>query len=351
MRRLKPYFVDFLDSGPLRPYILGRRLGSLPADIPLFREETFMKRFRNILIVTRGNKGDRRSLRRAVDLAKRNGADLSLMEVMEASDGEISRLNARFKDRDLRQLLIEDRKAGIDTLLQETDSTLSRLDVEFGVPFIKIIQHVHRYSFDLVIITAEGTGGLKQKLFGTTSMHLMRKCPCPVWVLKPSEHIRYRKILAAVDPVDTDNVAENLNRKIMELAVSMAGIEEAGLHAVHVWDVVGESLLRGRGGMSQEHVSAMIAEEKEEHRRALEALLKQHPAEGVRIKSHLLRGDPGKIIPDFASKNGIDLLVMGTVSRHGIAGLLIGNTAEQVIQRVDASVLTVKPLGFVSPVL
>jgi universal stress protein E len=41
---------------------------------------------------------------------------------------------------------------------------------------------------------------------------------------------------------------------------------------------------------------------------------------------------------------------MGTVSRAGIAGLLIGNTAEKVLPQVDCSMLTVKPEGFVTPV-
>ena len=45
-----------------------------------------------------------------------------------------------------------------------------------------------------------------------------------------------------------------------------------------------------------------------------------------------------------------DLLVMGTVSRGGLAGFLIGNTAERLLDRVDCSLLTVKPNEFVSPV-
>lgn len=309
-----------------------------------------MKRFKNILIVTNGSKSDRQSLRRAVDLAKRNDAKLSLLEVIEVSESEISRIGSKLKGRDLSGLFIEDRKAGIDALLKETDCSLSRLDVVFGVPFIQVIRHVHRYSFDLVVIAAEGKGGLKQKLFGTTTLHLMRKCPCPLWVLKPSVDIAYRKILAAVDPFEPDGVKENLNRKILELATSMAEIEKADLHVIHVWDVFGESLLLRRGGMTEGDVKAMISAEKEAHRRALEELTMQHPASGIVRKSHLFRGNPGEIIPEFVSKADVDLVVMGTVSRHGMAGLLIGNTAEQVIQKVDASVLTVKPLGFVTPV-
>ena len=60
--------------------------------------------------------------------------------------------------------------------------------------------------------------------------------------------------------------------------------------------------------------------------------------------------EAGALIPELALAKAIDLIVMGTVSRAGIAGLLIGNTAEKVLQQVDCSMLTVKPEGFVTPV-
>ena len=47
---------------------------------------------------------------------------------------------------------------------------------------------------------------------------------------------------------------------------------------------------------------------------------------------------------------GADLLVMGTVCRTGVSGFFMGNTAEQVLQQVECSVLTVKPDRFITPV-
>jgi nucleotide-binding universal stress UspA family protein len=65
---------------------------------------------------------------------------------------------------------------------------------------------------------------------------------------------------------------------------------------------------------------------------------------------HLLKGDPAEVIAGFAKTGRIDLIDMGTVARAGLGGLLIGNTAESILQRVDCSVLAVKPDGFASPV-
>lgn len=50
-----------------------------------------MKRFKNILIVARDRKDDRKSLHRAVKLAERNKARLSILEVIEIPEKEIDR--------------------------------------------------------------------------------------------------------------------------------------------------------------------------------------------------------------------------------------------------------------------
>jgi len=72
--------------------------------------------------------------------------------------------------------------------------------------------------------------------------------------------------------------------------------------------------------------------------------------ENLMHQVYLLKGEAGRLIPALAAANEIELIVMGTVSRTGIAGLLIGNTAEKVLRQVDCSVLTVKPEGFITPV-
>ena len=64
----------------------------------------------------------------------------------------------------------------------------------------------------------------------------------------------------------------------------------------------------------------------------------------------LVQGEPECAIATFIDRNGIDLVVMGTVARSGIRGLVMGNTAERVLQRLRGSVLAVKPPGFVSSV-
>jgi universal stress protein E len=88
-------------------------------------------------------------------------------------------------------------------------------------------------------------------------------------------------------------------------------------------------------------------------RRAAESLNKLKDSFGedlARVHLHLRRGGLEEVIPEFVVAHGVDLVVLGTVARTGIAGLLIGNTAERLLQRLPCSVLAVKPNGFVSSV-
>lgn len=60
--------------------------------------------------------------------------------------------------------------------------------------------------------------------------------------------------------------------------------------------------------------------------------------------------DPGAALSELAKKHDIDLIVMGIIARTGVAGALMGNAAEQVLERATCSVLTIKPNDFISPV-
>ncbi len=56
---------------------------------------------------------------------------------------------------------------------------------------------------------------------------------------------------------------------------------------------------------------------------------------------------PGGLI---AKRIEADLIVMGTVARTGVPGLIMGNSAETILSQIDCSVLAIKPPGFVSPI-
>lgn len=68
------------------------------------------------------------------------------------------------------------------------------------------------------------------------------------------------------------------------------------------------------------------------------------------VYSHVFWGIASQDIPKLAQQLEIDLLVLGSVGRSGIKGVLLGKTAEKLLNTRDCSILAVNPEGFVSPI-
>jgi nucleotide-binding universal stress UspA family protein len=168
--------------------------------------------------------------------------------------------------------------------------------------------------------------------------------------MKPGSREQYAHIMAAVDQDPFDPRRNALNTKIMDLATSLARREGSKLHVVHAWTAPAEAALRGRAGFMAEEVSRYVQNVWKTHTKWLDVLLKKSNMKTLNPRVHLLKGAAGEVIPELAKRERVELIVMGTLSRSGVAGLLIGNTAEKVLYQVNCSVLTVKPDGFVTPV-
>ncbi len=148
-----------------------------------------------------------------------------------------------------------------------------------------------------------------------------------------------------------DQTDSDLNRLIMDLATSLAGTESANLHVIHAWRLEGESMLRsGRARVSASEVTELLTSAEQSHKRKLDELLVDYDLSTESTQVNLVKGTASKVITSFSEAVDADLIVIGTVGRTGIPGLIIGNTAENVLQTTSASVLAVKPSGFVSPV-
>lgn len=306
-----------------------------------------MKRFKNISLIY---ECDEATLERAALLAKENRARLTIVHPLKETRAGWGRLAVGQKTIDVRKLVQQEHQARLKKVATFVKSFGVRpaTRVVVGEPFLEIIRDVIENRRDLVIMTAEGRGGIRERLFGSTSKWLMRKCPAPVLVMKPSRRKQFRKILAAIDPDITGDAHDTLNKLILTLAASLSTGEGAQLHIIHAWSLLGESQMRGAFGIPHADIDRALREEAGRRKALLQTLLKNHSVAHYQL--HLLEGDASDVIPKLVTKLGIDLLIIGTVCRVGIPGFVIGNTAEQVLDAIDCSVLTVKPEGFVSPV-
>jgi universal stress protein E len=312
-----------------------------------------MLNFRNILFVSRGLEDETEALKQALSLARNNKAALKALIVCPDFPEEMGDYKDKFK-----AALIEQLKASIQASLakikiNEVDLPV-QIDVEGGdTPAIRIIRKVLRDAHDLVIKEAEPKESGKG--FKAMDMGLLRKCPCPVWLTRPiKRHRKKMKVAVAIDPESSTLEGHDLSISLLQLANSLAVSCSGALDIVSCWNFEHENMIRGHTSawfqISENELDELVANRQNEHRVALDGLIVQANLAGANQHIHHIKGLPEQCIPDFISQNGIDILVMGTVARTGIQSFIIGNTAENVVQKLSCSLLALKPNGFISPV-
>ncbi|MGB5398160.1 MAG: universal stress protein [Gammaproteobacteria bacterium] len=322
-----------------------------------------MKRFKNILSVAEHGEDSLPALERAVALAENNQARLTVIDVIERMSAGIGMSAGGPISADLQAAMLSAHSKTLEDLVEPFRARVEiSTRVLVGVNFLEIIREVLRNGHDLVLKVAEDHDWL-DRFFGSEDMHLLRKCPCPVWLIKPRAQTAYRRILAAVDVNDALPAAElaeqaALNQQIFEMAAMLAFTDVATLHIVYAWEVVSEHALRiTMDSLPEERLNAYVEQARQHHAENLEifmdkvsANLGRDVAKKLKPRIHLVKGMARKEIPQLANNIKADLIVMGTVSRSGVPGFIMGNTAETILNQIGCSVLAVKPPGFITPV-
>ena len=311
-----------------------------------------MDRFKSILVASSPGYLEPRTLRAAIKLAEANRARLTIIDVLSSVPRLRKELQVEGRTVDVQAELLRHREEWLRNLVENTrGGSDTEVHVCVGEPFVEVIRHVLAHNNDLVIVGCREAEKWEAPEFGSGVMHLLRKCPVPVWVMRPSRAEKLR-ILALVDPDQEDRVRDSLNGLVLELATSLAQREGGELHIGHAWGLTGESTLRSSSfvQLPGEMVDVMVDAAEGVHREQLDLLLKRHNIEGVGAQVHLVAGEAGKVLPRLAEGLDVGLIVMGTVARTGLSGLIMGNTAETILRSVHCSVLAVKPEGFETPV-
>jgi nucleotide-binding universal stress UspA family protein len=313
-----------------------------------------MKRFRNILVVLGAGDAEAPLTARAIELARQNGARLTFVGVFESSTSMLPALLGGQTDAQAADEIaarIEPHLAAQLASASEAGVSASG-QVLRGVPYEEVIRAAVAGGHDLVMKRAAHPAGGRSRALDATDLQLLRKCPVPVWILKPSRRAARPRVLALVDPDPQDADRNRLNVTILELGWSLAQMQDGELHVGHAWRLMAEDTLRSSGflQMRADEVDAMLAEERRQRRRLVEQLVAAHAPAAVKPKVHLAKGEPAEALATLAARHRPDVIVMGTVGRTGLSSLILGNTAESLLPQVTCSVLAVKPAEFRTPV-
>ena len=307
-----------------------------------------MKRFKNILAVGSESRNFDRVIAEAASLASRNDADLRVLGVVESSRATRRVVLYDGSELDIEGILTDSLRDELLEAVGPFDDLDTRVDVARGRGFVEVIKAAVEDNHDLVFV---GTEVAKRRLAGSSmAMHLLRKCPVPVWVENGTDEMG-PDVAVAVGPFWEDGDHSMLNQTLLELGSSLAVIRGGTLHVIHAWRLVGESLLRrGRARPAPEQIDMMVVETKRKAEEDLENLLRTIEHIDVPTEIHFEQGEPETVVPAVLESIRPGVTVMGTLARAGLGGVLMGNTAEYILANTVSSVLTVKPPGFTTPV-
>lgn len=310
-----------------------------------------MRNFHNILYASTGLGNDIEGLKQALSLARNNGVDLTYLLLVP----ELPASQHAYRDRFLAFLNQEAQKAlesARAALNMGDDAPKVTMITEGGEtpPAVSIIRQVLRREHDLLIKEAEPLE--ESHGFMAMDMTLLRKCPCPVWLARPISRPRHEiRVAVAVNPESRDQPERDLSIRLLELARSLADDCSGELDICSCWDFEFERYLRGssRADIPDRNIHGAVDYAQAAHNTELNNLIHASAIGGV-IHLHRLKGRAEDRIPSFVRGRGVDILVMGSVARSGIAGFFMGNTAENIMRELNCALVALKPKGFVSPV-
>lgn len=302
--------------------------------------------FERILFVSTGLQNDTTALLSAMELAKRSQSDLDVSLVLPM----------------LPQNLVDYVPKFVGSVVSKFTDFIDSVKTQSGFtgtmhvsilhqkhPFVGIIKLVLQHHYDVVIKQVDSAN--HEKGFKALDMNLLRKCPCPVMLCRPGHEIHNASVAVAIDPLSEDQSGHALSVNLLRTALELTSGVDKPLDVLSCWDFSLEnSLTTGTWlSLSVDELTDEKEKYRADHLKALHQVLKE-VEEHERCNVQHINGFATIQIPQYIADQEIDLLVMGTVGRAGLEGFIFGNTAENILQSLQCSLLALKPEGFSCPV-
>ncbi|TKB50456.1 universal stress protein UspE [Ferrimonas sediminicola] len=301
-----------------------------------------------LLVVIDPDRVEQPALDRALHLARKTGAPITLFSVIFNLTYEKTALLSKTERDALRDGLIDKHHRQVEELVtplqQEGLSVDARVEWH-DRPFEAIIRYVLDNDVGYIIkSTQEGGNRLSATFFTPTDWHLIRKAPVPVLMVKEHDWPKEGKILAAIDIDAEDEVHRELNERIIQTCTSLAKLVDAQVHLVNGYPGLPDNLFIEQPEFNNLGFNISISKQHQEH---LEELGAKH---GIAADHcHARQGDPEEVIVAIAQDLDAELVVLGTIGEQGITATLLGSTAEHVIYNIGCDLLALKPSSFESP--
>ena len=309
---------------------------------------------RKILVDLRPRATEQPALERAEQLAAATGAALLLYlcDFLEPMTGGLF-----FHDETLRKARDDYVRELGDWLSARAAPLRERgLEIDTAVDwhtprYEAILMKADGAAADLIVRAARKRSRIDRLLLGATDWELVRRAPQILWLVKKQidPAAKALRVVVAVDPMHPSDEKAELDRKLVRTAAGIAGLFGGTLHLFHAYNpsaaVAPAASVSHHAAMPVLRMSSDLSAELKAARRgklAELAALADVPEERV----HLVPGQASPALQELVERHGMDVVVAGAVSRGRLERLLVGNTAEEILDDVDCDVVVVKPDGF-----
>ncbi|WP_114784841.1 universal stress protein [Botryobacter ruber] len=276
---------------------------------------------KRILVPTDFSEQSRNAFEVAVSLARKTGAAIKLLHVVDvpytanfSATGDlvlrdemdnlyVLKLLERTKVQ-MRELLGSVEHGGVD-VVQEVDSASI---------FRKIREVIHRDQVDLVVMGSKGASGMDEFLVGSNTEKVVRTAPCPVMTVKRRHpNFEVRNIVLASDFKHELDAAIDKVKEFQDLF-------QARLHLVYI---------NTPGAFESSRNMTTILESVAERYRLQNFT--------INVYNDILEEDG---ILHFVEDINADLIMMATHGRTGLAHILSGSIAEDLVNHTARPVIT-----------
>lgn len=297
-----------------------------------------MKYINNILVVMDRNNNDTRALERGLWLARSVKADVTILtSVWDSYSADNITL-----DEDTRYQLRSGLKSQAQKWLQSFLHEHSDLDVKLDIRWHKhlfeaVIEAAQETPYDLVLKTPN-QHSLMDRIFTPLDWNLLRHCPAPVMLVRTEGPWQNNRLLACIDATSMDEGHKRINDNILTFAENLTDHFDTDLHIVNAYPLVNVAFAMVPEVTAPDDLHQYV---QEQHEEASYQWADKYNAK--RDQVHVKEGAPEIVVSELADELAADLVVIGSIGRSGFSGMLIGNTAELLLDKIRCDILVIKP--------
>jgi len=308
-----------------------------------------MTSFSRILCVIDPTSDTQPALDRAAWLAMQTGAaiDLLICYYNEYLGGEWYSDSASLKSARLAVLdNMRDKLEALASPLRDEGLTVATNAIWYHPLHEGISSQVIALNSDVVFKDTHHHSALSRSFFSNSDWNLIRTCPAPVWLVKPTNFKDQPTFIAAVDPLNEHDKPAALDDEILLLSKGLAFDVGGSLHVFHSYDpriALGTMTASAYAPVSLP-LQEIEAELSRQHEKKLAEMVEFYDIPEER--THLISGIAHEELPELATELEAAVVVMGAVSRNKMKRAFIGATAERTLEHLPCDLLVVKPSWF-----